>query len=84
MNYLKIAALIGVILFICDQIGLWMERKGWVYWRHKKPSTRGGIGNSLQELNAILNPSVRHVIEVKQKDGIKKGAHGNDKDRPVK
>jgi hypothetical protein len=53
--------------FLADKIGLWLERKGWLYYRHEKP--RGGaFGNALQELNAQLSPSTRYVVEIKQNE----------------
>ena len=73
-------------LYLLDQLGLWLERKGWLYYRHSKP--KGGIcGTALQELNALLLPSNRHVIEIKQNEAIYKkseadasGESNNDKD----
>jgi hypothetical protein len=51
-------------LYLLDKLGLWLERKGWLYYRHEKP--QGGVcGSVLQELNALLTQSKRHVIEMK-------------------
>lgn len=54
-----------LMLYLLDKLGLWLEQKGWLYYRHIKPKC-GGIGGILQELNAQLLPSARHVIEMKQ------------------
>ena len=43
------------------------QQKGWLYYRHKKAQT-GVIGSALQELNAVLQPSSRHTIEMKQNE----------------
>lgn len=44
------------------RLGLYLERCGWIYYWHKKPS--GGCGyNPLQE---IYQPQIRHVIEVRE------------------
>lgn len=57
-----------LLLFVLlDKLGLWLESKGWLYYRKCKP-TSGILGNSLQELNAIFMPSNRHVIEAKQNE----------------
>jgi hypothetical protein len=53
-------------LYLVDKYFLWLEEKGWIYWRKKKPTVTGGIGNTLQELNIFLNPSAKHMIEAKQ------------------
>jgi len=48
------------------------------YYRRKKPHG-GVIGNALLELQTLLNPSTRNIIEVKQNEvKIKKG----DSDTP--
>lgn len=81
MEYLKLFCLIAGGLFILDRIGLWMEKRGWLYYRHKKASG-GGLGNALQEFNAFLNPSARHIIEVKKKDFKQRDDQEDDKDFP--
>ena len=57
--------MISVSLFILDRIGLWLEKKGWLYYRHNKP-TGGGLGNALADLSRFLNPSTQHIVEEKQ------------------
>ncbi len=42
---------------------LWMEKKGWIYYKTKPSGS--GIGNALQELNSFMNPSVKEVLERK-------------------
>ena len=39
-------ALIAVGVFALDQLGLWLERRGWLYWRKKRGSA-SGVGNAL-------------------------------------
>lgn len=56
------------ILFLIDRFLLWIEKKGWLFYRKRK-SSGGFIGNALLELNSVFQPSSRHVIEVKQKAG---------------
>lgn len=65
---LLLALLLCVVsVFPFHKLCLWLEDKGWIYYRHKKPQS-GIIGNTLQELNAILQPSTRHTIEMKQNE----------------
>lgn len=54
-------------LFLFHRFCLWLESKGWLYYRNKKPKNEI-LGNALQELNAILQPSARHTIEMKQNE----------------
>lgn len=65
LKIILIIIALGLLLFLIDRLCLWLECKDLLYYRHKKSPT-GIIGNGLQELQGILNPSSRHVIEVKQ------------------
>lgn len=40
---------------------IWMEKKGWVYYRQK--SRGSGAGNALQELNGLLSSTPKSVME---------------------
>jgi hypothetical protein len=66
MNELKYFIFVIFILFSLDQMALYLERKGYLYWR-KKNGQSDGTGNALLELNALLNPSTKFVIEEKEK-----------------
>jgi hypothetical protein len=69
MQFLKLWALgmcVGVAVFLFDRVGLWMEGQGWIYWRRRSGmSTR--LGGAFLELHSMLEPSKRHVIEIRKK-----------------
>jgi hypothetical protein len=46
-------------------LALWMERKGWIYYKHTKPS-RSSLGNAFLEVQSILEPNKKHIIQVKK------------------
>ena len=50
-----IAALAAV-----DQLLMWMERRGWIYWRRRKRDPRGAL---LGPIDNVFNPAHEHVIE---------------------
>ena len=77
MELIKYFLLIATVLFLLHRLGLWLEARGWLYYRHRNPSG-GGAGNALQEFNAFLNPSARQVIEVQQKDSKQRDDQGDD------
>lgn len=77
MEWLKIIGAVALGIFVLDRLGLWLEAKGWLYWRKKKPSG-GGFGHALQEFEAFLRPSARHVIEMKQTDSKPRHDQGDD------
>lgn len=59
--------LIGILFtaYVFNWFCLWLEQKGWLYYRYKKPQ-KGIIGSALQELNAQLLPNHRHVVVAKE------------------
>lgn len=42
------AAALGVAAFLADRVLLWMERRGWIYWRKRKTLSSIGV-DFLQE-----------------------------------
>lgn len=65
---MRIAIVILLIffgLYLVNKICLWAEDRGYLYYRRKKPEG-GAMGSALLELQGMLNPSARHIIEMKQ------------------
>lgn len=59
--------LVLVALVLLDWLGLWMERRGWIYWRKRR--SRGTLGATLLELQKIFESGKsKHVIEAKRDD----------------
>lgn len=57
------AATLLVSALLVDQIGLWAERRGWIYWRKRRRNPSGGaVTGAFGELQALLSPSYRHAI----------------------
>ena len=63
-------ALLGLIAaaFLLDRLGLWMEKRGWIYWRKKKRDTGGGGGGAMAGLltgfQKIIEPQIEHRQQV--------------------
>ena len=76
--------ILGILcaLFLLDRLGLWLEHKGWLYYRRRKPES-GILGNTLQELNTLLVPSSRHVIEAKQNEAIYRKSENKASSEPL-
>lgn len=70
--------LLCVIVFSVDRLLLWIEKKGWLFYRKNK-SPGGFVGNALLELNSIFQASSRNVIEVKQKARYIKQSRSNSR-----
>src|SRR4051812_46028426 len=45
------------------QLALKMERNGWIYYKHRKPTGGGGHLGPFQE---IVDPPVRHVWQIRE------------------
>jgi hypothetical protein len=52
-------------LFALDRLFLWMETKGWIYWRKVKRKG-GGLGAGLMTMNNVFDPSGHHLTEAQQ------------------
>jgi hypothetical protein len=62
--FLKIglyAAVLIAALLLLDQLFLWFERRGWMYWRKKKRSESKGSRGPLSAFQEFVQPEIRHV-----------------------
>ena len=59
----SIAVLAGIAggVYALDRFGLWLEARGWIYYR----TTRGSVplGRAVLETQALFDPTKRHVLE---------------------
>ena len=60
MRLLITILVLMTVLAAVDQLFLWMERRGWLYWRRRKPDPRGAV---LGPIDNVFNPAHEHVIE---------------------
>lgn len=76
MGRCALAIAIGcVALYAAHRLMLWMERKGWVYYWHKRGS--GNLGNVLLPVQAIYQPEVNYVIEERARDDAEEDESGD-------
>ncbi len=63
---LGVLALVGLagLLYGLDRLGLWLEGRGWLYYRKKKPQS--SLMGSFVALQQAFEPRVKHVREVDQ------------------
>ena len=70
-----------VILFLLDRLGLWMERRGWIYWRKRR--SKGTLGSTLLSLQDIFESGkASHILEIKQDDSKATPDPGGDEPAP--
>lgn len=75
----KIAILLllgAAALFVLDRLGLWMEARGWIYYRKKKPSATD-LGNAFLELQSMLEPGKRNVVVVRTEEVVEDEDEGD-------
>ena len=60
MHLLVTAVAAIAALAAVDQLLLWMERRGWIYWRRRKRDPRGAL---LGHIDNVFNPAHEHVVE---------------------
>ncbi|MBI1361240.1 MAG: hypothetical protein GC155_13265 [Alphaproteobacteria bacterium] len=66
-----------VAVFAIDRLCLWMEAKGWIYWR--KVKRRGSAGAAaLSTFNEAFDPSSRHAAEVREERQVEDEDDGDD------
>jgi len=68
-----------VALFLVDRLALWMERRGWIYWRHSKPSP-SSLGNALLQAQSLLEPDKQALLEIWQDEHAEEGESGDPPD----
>lgn len=73
-----------LILFLLDQLGLWMERKGWFYYRNSEPKGTTGVGNALHELNSIFDSTVKSQDEIREEMQQEEQESGDEIDEDIK
>ncbi len=60
-------AVIGGILF-ADRLLLWAEAQGWIYYRKTKNRTGGTLGNAMLEIQSMIDPPAKYVVEERQRE----------------
>ncbi len=58
---------ISVALAGLHRLALWAERRGWIFYKHRKASP-GTAGRAFMEVQSLLEPSVKHVIRSERDD----------------
>jgi len=66
----------AIALLVLDRLLLSMERRGWIYYRKKKPSGTS-LGNAFLEIQSILEPSKKMIVAVKKEEKKEQAESGD-------
>lgn len=69
MRTLVIAVSIVFIAVAIDRLLLWCEMRGWISYR-RTPRIRHGTGIAMLNIEALLQPSRRYVVERRQQEQV--------------
>jgi hypothetical protein len=77
-SYTALVLVLAVIVtaYGLHRLALWMEARGWIYYRKKRGSS-GTLGTAFLEMQTLLEPGKRHVIEIVRKDDSEQNDTGD-------
>ena len=58
-----------IAIYAAHRLGDWAEDRGYIYYRKKRGSS-GTLGSAFLEVQSILEPGKRYVLEEKQKEDV--------------
>jgi len=76
VTYLLWAIVGGGMLYGLHRLGLWAERRGWIYYG-KKHGSSGTLSSAVLEVHSLFDPSKRYVLEEKRRDQVEEGESGD-------
>ena len=65
LKIILIGVALAAVLFVLDKLLLKMEARGWIYYRKKQP-TRTSLGNAFLEIQSMIEPGKRQIIETRK------------------
>ncbi len=65
----------AIALLAIDRLFLWMETRGWIYWRKVKPKSSGG---DVLTGFGFTDPGTRHLEEVRREHVTEDEDDGDD------
>ena len=75
MTLLPWIALAVAILYPLHLLAIYAEKRGWIYYRKKHGSVT--VGSAFLEIQALMEPSKRHVLEQRRRDDFDNQESGN-------
>ena len=79
---MKVVLLVAAVLavWLVHRTALWLEARGWLYYRDSRPSS-SALGNAFLEVQKLVDPGTRHVLEEKNEIRSEREGAGDPPDR---
>lgn len=79
------AAAVSGLLYALHRTALWMERRGWIFYKETKASS-SAMSNAFMQVQAMFEPAAEYVVERRRTDEIEEADAGDPptplRDRP--
>jgi hypothetical protein len=82
VEWALLAVLVVATGYGLHRLSIWAEDRGWIYYR-KGHGRSWGAGRALQELQSLLQPSSRHVVEETRRQELSREDKGDSSDGGV-
>ena len=69
-------AVIMLAALAIDRLLLWIESRGWIYWRGNRPA-RGASTYHMLELHSNFDPGIQHILDATVKEEEDEGESGD-------
>jgi hypothetical protein len=69
----------GAILYAMHRLALWAEARGWIYYLRSK-TTSSTLGNAFLEVQSLIEPGKRHLVEIRQEEAVEEDDQGEPPD----
>jgi hypothetical protein len=77
LRWMLWAALAVAVLLAMDRLALRAEARGWIYYRKTKRRTGANLGDAFLEIQATVEPSKRHVLEMRREEKSEQNDSGD-------
>ncbi|MCL4813071.1 MAG: hypothetical protein KJ061_11320 [Vicinamibacteraceae bacterium] len=75
LTSIAIVVTVAAGLYGLHRLLLWAEGRGWIYYR-RQSSSRASVGSAMLEVHALMEPSKKHVLEVREEDEARRQEAG--------
>ena len=66
---------IGAGLYALHRLAIWMENRGWIYYR--RSGDPGSLGNAFLQVQSMLEPDKRAMVEARQTEAVEENDSGD-------